>query len=96
MLELGAANIEQRVLALAARTREIAGSLGGTVVGTWESPTVAARFPNQDPSALARALREEKIIVSARHGNLRISTHLFNNEADLDALERGLRRLLFA
>ncbi|MBY0376236.1 MAG: aminotransferase class V-fold PLP-dependent enzyme [Bryobacteraceae bacterium] len=96
MLELGAANIEQRVLALAARTRAIVASLGGTVVGAWESPTVAARFPNQDASALARALREEKIIVSARHGNLRISTHLFNNEADLDALERGLGRLLFA
>lgn len=96
MLELGAEAIEQRVLTLAARTREIVRSHGGSVVGDWESPTVAARFPGHDPSQLARELREEKIIVSARHGNLRVSTHLFNNEQDLDRLEQGLERLLTA
>ena len=96
MLTLGPAQIEQRVLALATQTRAIVESLGGSVVGDWTSPTVAARFPGHDPSHLARQLRAEKIVVSARHGNLRISTHLFNNEEDLARLDTGLRRLLFA
>jgi selenocysteine lyase/cysteine desulfurase len=36
-------------------------------------------------------LRSRKVAVSARSGRLRVSTHFYNNEADVERLERELR-----
>ncbi len=57
----------------------------------YESPIVAARFPNRPAAGLAAALRQRRILVSARHDHLRVSTHFYNNEEDLERLERELQ-----
>lgn len=93
LLETGSETVEHRVLDLAAKTREIVCELGATVAhcGT---PIVAARFANRDVSALARALKQQRVLVAARRGHLRVSPHLYNNEQDLDVFARALRGLL--
>jgi selenocysteine lyase/cysteine desulfurase len=93
ILEAGPEAIEQRVLELAARTRTILRGLGATVAD-YASPIVAARFENRDVSALARALKEQRVLVAARRGHLRVSPHFYNNQHDLKVFEHTLRRLL--
>ena len=93
MLEIGVEEIERRVLELAARARAILTELGGEVEHR-ESQITAAHFPGVDPSPLTRALEERRVLVSARHGHLRVSTHFYNNDDDLETLGRELKRLL--
>lgn len=93
MLEIGPDVIEQRVLQLAARTREMLRELGATV-NCDASPIVAARFEGVDVSQLARDLKGRRILVAARRGHLRVSPHFYNNEADLEQLGAALRELL--
>jgi cysteine desulfurase / selenocysteine lyase len=93
ILEIGPEVIEQRVLDLANRTRGILRELGASVADC-PSPIVAARFERHDVSALARTLKEQRVLVSARRGHLRVSPHLYNNEQDLEIFERKLRALL--
>jgi len=93
MLEIGVDDIERRVRELAAATRQCLRGLGAQVP-EFDSPIVAARFEGRDASALARRLKERRVLVSARHGNLRVSAHFYNTEEDLDRLESELRGLL--
>jgi cysteine desulfurase/selenocysteine lyase len=93
MLEIGPERIEERVLGLASGTRAILREHGATAVD-FASPIVAARFEGRDVSALARALKEQRVLVSARRGQLRVSTHFYNNEEDLDTLSTALGRVL--
>jgi selenocysteine lyase/cysteine desulfurase len=55
------------------------------------SPIVAARFENRDVSSLAKALRELRVLVAARRGQLRVSPHFYNNEQDLQTFAEALR-----
>jgi selenocysteine lyase/cysteine desulfurase len=93
IMEIGPDVIEQRVLDLAAKAREVLRQLGATVADC-ASPVVAARFANRDVSALARALKEQRVLVAARRGHLRVSPHLYNNEHDLEIFAEALHRLL--
>lgn len=92
MLEIGPDVIEQRVCELAAKTRDILRSLGAAVEDQ-ASPIVAARFEDRDVSALARALKERRVLVAARRGHLRVSPHFYNNEQDLEVLKDALLHL---
>ena len=98
ILEIGAAAIEERVLELAERTRKRLRRLGARLPSDesphFVSPIVAARFEDRDASRMAQELKARKILISARHGNLRVSTHFYNNEEDIERLERGLRSLV--
>jgi selenocysteine lyase/cysteine desulfurase len=91
MLEIGPAAIETRILELAAQSRSILERHGG-VVAHPDSPIQAAAFEGKDAPALAAALKERGILASARHGRLRVSTHFYNDESDLQALNRALTR----
>jgi cysteine desulfurase/selenocysteine lyase len=93
ILEIGPKAIEQRVLALAETARGILRELGASVADG-ASPIVAARFEKHDVSALARELKEQRVLVAARRGYLRVSPHLYNNEQDLEIFQRALRALL--
>ena len=93
MLEIGPEVIEQRVLRLAGSAGDRLRNLGAEVIETG-SQIVAARFPEHDVSQIARALKEKKILVAARHGHLRVSPHFYNNEEDLDRLVEGLKPIL--
>ncbi len=98
MLEIGPAVIERRVMELAGRARAVLGGLGARLLSDeaphYDSPIVAARFEGTDAGALARELKSRRVLVSARHGNLRVSTHFYNNEEDLERLRRELSTLL--
>lgn len=93
MLEIGPTAIEQRVLSLADQCRERLRSLGAEICSE-NSAIVTARLEGQDVSALALALKRRGIQVSARHGNLRVSIHFYNNEADLERFESELNDLI--
>jgi selenocysteine lyase/cysteine desulfurase len=90
MLELGPDNIERRVLELANLLRT---SLleSGAEVADGATPIISARFPGRDVSALSKRLNGRRIVVSARHGFLRVSPHLYNNEPDLQTLLAALQ-----
>jgi selenocysteine lyase/cysteine desulfurase len=90
MLELGPECIEQRVLQLTQRCGAVLENAGGTLLYR-NTPIIAARFEGGDAPALAKRLRGERILVSARHGNLRVSVHFYNNERDLERLSEVLR-----
>jgi selenocysteine lyase/cysteine desulfurase len=92
ILEIGPDVIEQRVLSLAEKTREIVRRHGARV-DLCGSPIVAARFEKRDVSALAKALKEQRVLVAARRGHLRVSPHFYNNEQDLGTFAEALSKL---
>jgi selenocysteine lyase/cysteine desulfurase len=98
MLEIGPAVIERRVLELVDLTRATLRRLGARLPCDesphFDSPIVAARLEGRDASHIASRLRARNILISARHGNLRVSTHFYNNEEDLERLEGELRRVM--
>jgi selenocysteine lyase/cysteine desulfurase len=89
-LEIGPETIERRVLELSAAAARMLRETGASILHE-NSNIVAAHWPDRDASALARRLREQRIIVAARHGNLRVSPHFYNNEADLETLAAAIR-----
>jgi selenocysteine lyase/cysteine desulfurase len=92
-LELGTGVIEARGLGLAALLREKVEALGGVVAHT-NSPIVCCKFAGVGSEVLAARLMEQKIIVSARHGWLRVSVHLYNDEGDLERFADGVSRAM--
>jgi len=91
MLKIGPARIEGRVLELAGKARDMLRGLGADTSDA-ESPIVTAFLPGLDSGELVRSLREERIVVSARQGRLRVSPHFYNDETDLEALREAIRR----
>ena len=85
LLALGTETVERRVLALAGQCEALLRQLGGEIAYPG-SQIVAAKFPNADAPRLARKLKESDVLVSARHGRLRVSTHFYNDESDLARL----------
>ncbi len=92
ILGIGPDVIEQRVLSLAEKTREIVRRHGARV-DLCGSPIVAARFENRDVSALANSLKQRRVLVAARRGHLRVSPHFYNNEQDLETFADTLGKL---
>jgi selenocysteine lyase/cysteine desulfurase len=89
MLELGPEVIEHRVLQLAEQCEKVLQRAGGEVLHR-NTAVLAARFPGRNPSELSRGLEQRRILVSARHGALRVSVHFYNDESDLERLREGL------
>jgi selenocysteine lyase/cysteine desulfurase len=98
MLEIGPDTIEHRVMELAEKARAMLGELGARLLYDekphYDSPVIAARFEGVDVSRLARELKARRVQVSARHGNLRVSVHFYNDEQDLERLRQELQTLL--
>jgi selenocysteine lyase/cysteine desulfurase len=93
LLEIGPEKIEGRVLGLAEAVRSVLREHGAEVADG-DTPVLAGRFPRHDVPALARRLRERRVVVSARHGHLRVSPHLYNDESDIDRFRTELRAAL--
>jgi cysteine desulfurase/selenocysteine lyase len=89
LLTIGPASVEARVMELAAKTRAMLTGLGGEV-NQDASQIVTVRFPGRDAAALAATLKAAKILVSARHGRLRVSSHFYNDESDIETLRAAL------
>ena len=93
---IGPEAVERRVFDLSAYGAERIGALGHRVV----TPTDEAHRAGitsvriESPAELKRTLAEDLgIHVSARGDVLRVSTHLFNDESDVDRLAAALQRL---
>ncbi len=91
LLELGPEAIERRVMELAAYLRETLRRLGARLLyddapELYRSPVVAARLEGRDAELLCAALKQRRVLISSRFGNLRISTHFYNTEEDVDRL----------
>jgi cysteine desulfurase / selenocysteine lyase len=93
MLALGTSAIESRVMELVAECTEVLESFGAAIAHP-DSPIIAAKFAGHDAPRLAAALKERKILTSARHGHLRVSVHFYNDETDLRALSSALDEVL--
>ena len=68
--------------------------LGGTVVtpgGAGEHGPMIA-IASADEHALVRAMAVDRVIVSSRDGNIRISPHFYNNEGDVEAALTSMHR----
>jgi selenocysteine lyase/cysteine desulfurase len=98
MLDIGPAAIEKRVCEVTEGTRSVLRGCGATLLSDTkphhDSPIIAARFENADASTLARALKSRRVLVAARHGNLRVSPHFYNNDDDLAVFGTALGELL--
>jgi selenocysteine lyase/cysteine desulfurase len=98
ILDIGPPAIEVRVMELAEATRAALRRLGAFLPSDlsphFRSPIVAARFEAQPASRLAQELKARRILVSARHNHLRVSTHFYNNEADIEHLAGELASIL--
>jgi cysteine desulfurase/selenocysteine lyase len=102
--ELGIDRVESHVLALAGRLQEELRRLGVHVVSAPEPEarsgitTFLVSDVRAENERLLASLLDERILVSIRYtsgvGGIRVSTHYFNDDGDLDTLLGVLRRLL--
>jgi selenocysteine lyase/cysteine desulfurase len=96
MAEWGASAVVQRLLML---TERIAEGLRGVGVGVPErrfrAPHILSlSFQGGMPAGLIERLASEGIYVAARLGRMRISPHVFNDEADTDRFVAALVKRL--
>lgn len=93
MADLGAGPIEQRVLELATGARAVLAAAGLEVRGDQlpRSGIVFAEAP--EPVALRDELLKRGVYVSARGSGIRVSTHFYNDESDLERLADALADL---
>jgi selenocysteine lyase/cysteine desulfurase len=95
LLDTGLEGIERRVLELAAKTRVMLAAFGAEV-NSDAAPIVTARLADWDAAALTERLKAQKIVVSARHGRVRVSPHFYNNEDDIETLRTALSQAVLA
>jgi selenocysteine lyase/cysteine desulfurase len=96
MVEWGASAVEQRLLML---TERIAEELRGIGVSVLErrlrAPHILSLgFKQGMPMGLVEGLATEGVYVAARLGRMRISPHVYNDEADADRFVAALARRL--
>lgn len=93
--QLGAAVIESRVLQLSNLLRDVLVDAGLAVLSPARPGTtsgiVLARCA--DPVGLQNGLASHGVLVSARGDGIRVSVHLYNNEADLHRLAATLHEI---
>lgn len=88
------ANVERTADHVARLTDRISAGvrdLGGLVT-TPERRGALVCIASTDPERLVGALREDGVITSARASNVRLSTHFYNSEEDVDAALAALAR----
>lgn len=94
MTGIGVRNIEERALTLNRLLTNRLMATGWTVLsplaaeGMRSAETLVAV---DEPSQVVTRLAKEKIIVTEKPKGIRVATHLFNNEADIDRLIEALR-----
>ena len=54
---------------------------------------VAARHPGVSPAEILRRLRERRVVVSVRQGNVRFSPHFYMTRGELEAFDRILEKV---
>jgi selenocysteine lyase/cysteine desulfurase len=97
MATWGAAAVAARLSAL---TRRIAEALAGTNAVQIPDERVRAPhilslgFPDGMPATLIPALADQQIYVASRLGRMRVSPHVYNDEADVDRFVAAVKRAM--
>jgi selenocysteine lyase/cysteine desulfurase len=96
MASWGADAVAQRLSAL---TRRIAEGLAGAKVQVlderFRAPHILSLgFPDRMPPSLIPALADQQIYVAARLGRMRVSPHVYNDEADVDRFVAAIKSAL--
>jgi selenocysteine lyase/cysteine desulfurase len=96
MAEWGAAAISQRLAMLTDRIAEGLHGIGVSMPGPRaRAPHIlSVSFRDGMPKGLVEGLASEDIYVAARLGRMRVSPHVFNDEADCDRFVAALARRL--
>ncbi len=94
MHEIGLEAIEHRIGELTAFIKNAAIEAGYHLASPVNPAQHGAMITlrSNDDNRLVASLAEDNIVVSCRNGNLRISPHFYNNEADLEHLFRALHK----
>jgi selenocysteine lyase/cysteine desulfurase len=87
------------VLENAALAREVIQAAGGTLAynildsshDACGSGIVSFEMQSRDPMKVRKQLLDQRVVLSVRHGKLRIATHAYNNEEDFDQLAAALK-----
>lgn len=97
----GVDNIYRTLSTMTARVAEIAGNYGLTSMADEyrAGHFIGLRFPGHrypkgPPAGLPAALKDNNVMLSVRGDSLRVTPHLYNNDADFEALEASLDRAL--
>jgi cysteine desulfurase / selenocysteine lyase len=98
VLELGVETILQHDLGLTGRLIEGLDALGAELITPRDDAAragiVSARFPGRDTEQVVARLGAAGVVVSARLGCTRFSTHFFNSANDMDAALDALKAAL--
>ena len=96
MAEWGARAIVRRLSVLTERIADGVGDIGVTVPDVrFRAPHILSlAFKGGMPARLIEALASDGIYVAPRLGRMRISPHVYNDEADVDRLVAALRKRL--
>jgi selenocysteine lyase/cysteine desulfurase len=89
-LEIGAADLERRILTLADRAATGLAALGFQVISSRPpgetSGIVAAVHPQHAANDLVKRLAQKDIVAAARLGRFRVSAHFYNSEEEIDRM----------
>lgn len=91
--ELGGKNIEERVLSLNRLLTTRLADSGWRVlspIDREDTRSAETLLHSDDPAGLVSRLAEQKIIVTKKPQGIRVATHFFNNEEDIEQLIKGL------
>jgi selenocysteine lyase/cysteine desulfurase len=88
ILEAGVPEIQRHVAGLVERLLSGLDELGASVAAEPRGPLVCIR--STDAPALVAALAADDVVASERDSNLRVSLHLYNTDADVDAVLAAL------
>ncbi len=91
--QIGIRNIEERVLSLNRFLTERLAAVGWEVlspIANEHSRSAETLVAADDPAALVAKLAEQKIIVTKKPQGIRVATHFFNNENDIERLLAAL------
>lgn len=93
MLEVGADATRDYVSKLNRKLKDAVLDMGGSLASPLNDDQhgamVAIKTTNEHE--MVARLAERKIVTSCRDGNLRVSAHFYNNDADIDAVIEGLK-----
>ena len=89
LLDIGIDNIEKRVLKLSKYVIDNAENVQTPYDEKKRAGIVNIKHPNSEK--IVEKLKEKKILVSARMGGIRVSTHFWNTEEDIDTLLKNIQ-----